>query len=142
MDIKDSIKPKLKLCYIDRGTYFKSNLVNQDSQSFKFYFTYEIDDVVGEYWDIKPANNIAKPPYEKYVNQTGTLTTSKVDFDLLSENEYFSYMFGADGIMALGWDNTESELPDQRVVFHFGDTIDQVQEKLDKFNISLNLFSI
>jgi hypothetical protein len=121
------------LTYIERLSFSPNG-----ENVFRFYFTpiSELGDVVGLDWDVKGANNVSKPPYSKYIVSTGLLTTKKLDMKLLSENDYYSYNDGADKIVSLGYDESETSV-EERIVFHFGDTLDKCLEKLDRMKLTL-----
>ncbi len=127
---------ELKLCYIER--LFKPS-INKNENIFKFYFTNNETEVCGPYWNDTPCIGIVEPPYNKYINSIGIVTTTKLDLFLLTEIEYyFNYLDGADKIVSLGYDVLENS-PYDRIVFQFGDTIDIVREKLDRASVSINI---
>ena len=90
---------KLFLCFIER--LYDSP---KGDKVFRFYFCDEdnIEEVVGENWDIYCSGSVC-PPYPKYVDETYIVKTKKIDMETLSENEFFIYIDVVDGIISLGW---------------------------------------
>jgi hypothetical protein len=115
---------KQYLCYIKR--LYKSK---KDENVFRFYFTDQIDDVVGENWECI-ASGMVEPPYVDYVTDTFILKTRKVDLELLEDSEDFSYNDGADKVIALGYEVIEDAVPYKRLVLHFGEELSVVEDKL------------
>jgi hypothetical protein len=115
----------LKLCYIEK---IQSGPKIKDF-SYRLYFTEKIDDVVGEDWDL-PCSNIVTPPHDAYINETYLINTKKLELDLLEDNDQFCYNDGADGIIALGYEIIENEGFHKRLVLNFGDTTQEVEDKL------------
>ncbi len=114
----------LYLCYIER----LHSPVKKESL-FRFIFTDNISDVLGDNWDIEGQSYA---PYSIYIQKVFDLATNKIDFELLSENDFFTYNNGADGIIALAWEYSEDALNYQRLVFKFGESIKEVEDKLFK----------
>lgn len=129
------MEDSLYLCFIER-------LYNspKGEKVFRFYFCNEddIDEVVGENWDIY-CSDAVKPPYPKYVNETYLIKTKRIDMETLSENEFFTYIDGVDGIIALAWETSEDEIPDKRLVFHFNETLESVKNKFASKEIVFKL---
>lgn len=129
------MEDSLYLCFIER-------LYNspKGDKVFRFYFCNEddIDEVVGENWDIY-CSDAVNPPYPKYVNETYLIKTKRIDMETLSENEFFTYIDGVDGIIALAWETSEDEIPDKRLVFHFNETLESVKNKFASKEIVFKL---
>lgn len=117
----------LLLSYIERVDIY----TEKNENVFRFYFTNKdsIDDVVGEGWSTICSNQVVRP-YKKYIESTYIIQNRRLDMELLTENDYYTYNDGADGIIALGWEYSENETPNKRLVFNFGDTLDEVENKL------------
>lgn len=125
----------LFLCYIERlPDSPKSEKV------FRFYFCKEndIDDVVGENWDVYCSSAVC-PPYSKYIDSTYIIKTKKIELETLTENEYFTYMDGVDNVISLAWETSEDEFPDKRLVFHFGETFSSIETKFNSKEIFIKL---
>jgi hypothetical protein len=117
----------LLLSYIERVDVYS----DKNENVFRFYFTSEdkIDDVVGEGWSTICSNQVVRP-YKKYIESTYIIENRRLDMELLTENDYYTYNDGADGIIALAWEYSENETPNKRLVFQFGDTLENVENKL------------
>lgn len=83
-------------------------------------------------WDARPASINALPPTEEYISKVLTLKISRFQFTVLHQQTLFTYMDGFDRVLALAWEEENDELEDdvRRLVFHYGDTLDVVQDKL------------
>jgi hypothetical protein len=83
-------------------------------------------------WDVRPASTNALPPTEDYISKVLTLKISRFQFTVLHQQNLFTYMDGFDRVVALAWEEENNELEDdvKRLVFHYGDTIEEVENKL------------
>jgi hypothetical protein len=83
-------------------------------------------------WDQRPASTNALPPTEEYISKVLTLKIQRFQFTVLHLQNLFTYMDGFDRVIALAWEEENQELEDsvKRLVFHYGDTLDDVQDKL------------
>ena len=124
---------KTYLCFI--------NLVGEENDGYyryEFIFTDNQDMVWGENFEHKPSclvNNLMVN--EEYVYEVHTVKT-KIKLDLIQNNCCFSMSDCYDGIVALAWENLddEEEYPeDGRLFFKFGETLEEVEEKLAMKNI-------
>lgn len=90
-------------------------------------------------WDQRPASNNAMPPTEEYISKVLTLKISRFQFTVLHKQTLFTYMDGFDRVVALAWEEENDELQEdvKRLVFHYGDTIDEVNDKLYSRDIIL-----
>jgi hypothetical protein len=90
-------------------------------------------------WDVRPASTNALPPTEDYISKVLTLKISRFQFTVLHKQNLFTYMDGFDRVVALAWEEENDELEDdlKRLVFHYGDTIEDVQDKLYSRDIIL-----
>lgn len=120
-------KPQEVLCYIER---IESRIGKNDNQ-FRFYFTDTslLDRVVGEDWDVA-CSNVVQPPHDDYILSSYKIKTNKFDLELLSESEFYTYNDGADGIISLGYEILIAHTTKKRLVFSFGDTVEEVENKL------------
>jgi hypothetical protein len=98
-----------------------------------------LEGVWGESWDSKPANGYPSPPEIELVTKVGLLKNS-LDFEVLQNSDIFSMIDGMDDVIALAWEN-ESESANfdkqKRLVFRFGDKIEDVKNKLYERDIVL-----
>ena len=83
-------------------------------------------------WAERPASTNAIPPTEDYISRVLTLKISRFQFTVLHNQNLFTYMDGFDRVVALAWEDENDELEEdvKRLVFHYGDTIEEVQDKL------------
>jgi hypothetical protein len=119
--------------------------VNKLGQNYKgenlyeFIFSESLEGVWGESWDSKPANGYPSPPEIELVTKVGLLKNS-LDFEVLQNSDIFSMVDGMDDVIALAWEN-ESESANfdkqKRLVFRFGDKIEDVKNKLYERDIVL-----
>lgn len=116
---------------------------HRDEGFYEFIFSknpYNVD--IEEWgWNIRPASANAMPPTEEYISKVLTLKISKFQFTVLHTQTLFTYMDGFDKVVALAWEeeNDELEMDNvKRLVFHYGDTIEDVQDKLYARDIILN----
>ena len=92
----------MKLVYVNElGPNFKGNYV------YEFIFSSDTD-VWGEEWDSSPANGKPQPPDVEYVNNVGILSKQGLEFSLVQESDYFSFVDSIDDVVALAW---EKEFP-------------------------------
>lgn len=127
---------ELKLVFIDSG--FKLN--SDGEYTYELYFSTDETMVWGEYWETKPAGICGEiPPNKDCYNIIKTLKT-KIKIDVAQHNTCFSMQDCMDGIVALGWENIDnySECPEIRLVFHYGETLTIVEQKLIMNELYLN----
>jgi hypothetical protein len=95
--------------------------------------------VWGESWDSKPANGYPSPPEIELVTKVGLLKNS-LDFEVLQNSDIFSMIDGMDDVIALAWENESESVnfdKQKRLVFRFGDKIEDVKNKLYERDIVL-----
>jgi len=119
--------------------------VNKLGQNYKgenlyeFIFSESIEGVWGESWDSKPANGYPSPPEIELVTKVGLLKNS-LDFEVLQNSDIFSMIDGMDDVIALAWENESESVnfdKQKRLVFRFGDKIEDVKNKLYERDIVL-----
>jgi len=124
---------KIYLCFI--------KLIGEENDGYyryEFIFTKDVDTVFGENFDQKPSclvNNLMVN--DEYITEIHVVKT-KLKFDLIQNNCCFSISDAYDRIVALAWENIDEydEYPeDGRLFFRFGETLDEVEEKLAMKNI-------
>ena len=127
---------ELYLCFI--------RLIGEENDGFyryEFIFTDNIDEVFGEDFNQKPAclvNDLMVD--DEYVTEIHIVRT-KIKLDLIQNSCCFSVSDAYDGIISIAWQNIDDmdEFPeDGRIFFKFGETINEVEEKLAIKNILLN----
>ena len=106
---------------------------------YEFIFSDTLE-VFGENWESKPANGYPLPPDMEYIKKVGTLINEEVAFDLVQNSDVFSVIDSMDSVLALGWEK-ESDDKDfsliKRLVFQFGETEEDVKNKLYERDIVL-----
>ena len=80
---------------------------------------------------MNPANGKPEPPDLDYIDDVGILKT-KVELELIQNSDSFGMEDAKDGIIALAWSiiNDDEEDIYKRLVFSWGDTKNQVNDKL------------
>ena len=107
---------------------------------YEFIFGTQIDEMWGEGWDSDPANGNPGPPDIKYIKSVGRLEGTKIKMDLIQNSDYFGMEHALDNVIALGWESYQEEYEngdEERLVFHFGDSIDKVKDILYSRDIIL-----
>jgi len=92
----------------------------------------------GENWDSSPASasDVTPPPLD-YIDKVGLLITEPdMELDIVQESD-FCVIDAVDTIIALAWEHMPIDGID-RLVFHFGDTLDKVTAKLYSRDLELN----
>lgn len=111
---------------------------NDGYYRYEFIFTNNIDEVFGENFDQKPAclvNDLMVS--EEYIYEIH-IVKMKIKLDLIQNNCCFSISDCYDGIIALAWENMDNydEYPeDGRIFFKFGETLEEVENKLAIKNV-------
>lgn len=91
-------------------------------------------------WNLRPASTNALPPSEDYISKVLTLKISRFQFTVLHQQTLFTYMDGFDKVVALAWEEENEELEMdgvKRLVFHYGDSVQDVEDKLYSRDIIL-----
>ena len=116
-------------------------LIGEESDGYyryEFIFTNHIDEFWGDDFEQKPCclvNNLT--PKDEYITEIHTVKM-KIKLDLIQNNCCFGFQDCTDGIIALAWENVDEydEYPDDgRIFFRFGETLDEVDNKLAMKNI-------
>lgn len=114
---------------------------NDGAYRYEFIFTDNIDEVWGEGFDQKPAclvNDLMVE--EEYVTEVHIVKT-KIKLDLIQNNCCFSISDCYDGLVCLAGENLDEmeDYPeDGRIFFRFGESIDEVENKLAIKNILMS----
>ena len=113
---------------------------NDGYYRYEFIFTNKIDEAWGEDFNVKPAcliNNLMID--DEYIYEIH-IAKMKIKLDLIQDNCCFSVSDAMDGICAIAWENmdTYDEFPeDGRLFFKFGETLEEVENKLAIKNVLL-----
>ena len=132
----DDIKDEVYLCFI---RYIGEE--NDGFYRYEFIFTDNIDEVWGEGFDQKPACLVNDLMVDgQYITEVHIVKT-KIKLDLIQDNCCFSISDSFDGICAIAWENLDGyeEYPeDGRIFFKFGESLDEVENKLAMKNILMS----
>lgn len=104
----------------------------------EFIFSNIIKDVDGEDWDAIPSSSRPAPPYERFIKKIGVLE-SEVEFEFAQDSTCFCLWDAMDQIIALAYEDITSHTtyPDNRLVFHFGEPMMEVEGKLYERDLTL-----
>ena len=104
-----------------------------------------IEEMWGEDWDSRPAHGKPSPPEIQFIKKVGVLKGSDIKLDLVQNSDYFSMEHALDNVIALGWETYEDSYEndeEERLVFHFGDEIKTLEDKLYARDIILKFDKI
>ena len=116
-------------------------LIGEESDGYyryEFIFTENINEFWGENFEYKPCclcNGLS--PDDKFISEIH-IVKMKIKLDLIQDNCCFSFSDATDGIIAIAWENMDDydEYPEEgRIFFKFGETLNEVEEKLSIKNI-------
>ena len=125
---------KLFLIYIHvTGSYYKGTNI------YEFIFSDSIENIDGEEWDAIPASGRPFPPNEINIKSVNILMTKDLKLHVVQNSDSFSMWDSVDNVVALGWENMDDyeEYPDSRLVFHFGEEMKSVKDKLYEQDLTL-----
>ncbi len=118
----------MKLIFINElGPDFRGNHI------YEFIFSDTEIDLWGEEWEATPAAGRPFPPDLKYVKRVGRTFKEGMELELGKNSDYFSMEDIIDGILSLAWEKVDEESLESledRLVFHFGESISSVEDKL------------
>lgn len=130
----------MKLLFINElGPNYKSENI------YEFIFGNKIEEIWGDEWDVVPAHGKPGPPEIQYIEKVGSVKGTTIKLDLVQNSDYFSMEHALDSVIALGWETYEDsydESNEERLVFHFGDKISDVEDKLYERDIILKFDKI
>ena len=123
-----------KLIYINGlGPNYKGDNI------YEFIFSDTLE-VWGENWESKPANGYPLPPDIEHIKKVGVLKNGEITLELIQNSDVFSIMDATDDVIALGWESEGENLDFsiiKRLVFKFGQTEEEVKDKLYERDIVL-----
>jgi hypothetical protein len=106
---------------------------------YEFIFS-DNEDVSGEDWESSPAGGNPQPPHIDYITKVGVLKNDKIKLNVVQNSDFFSFYDAVDKVIALSWEDIENEYyneDDTRLVFHYGDSEENVMSKLYERDIIL-----
>ena len=95
---------------------------------YEFNFSDSLD-VWGDSWDNKPSNGYPTPPEIQYIKKVGVLRNTDLKLELIQNSDFFCMIDSMDDVVALAWETEESE-EQKRIVFRFGNTEEEIKDKL------------
>ena len=106
---------------------------------YEFVFSNITKNINGEDWDSFPAGGNPQAPYEKFIEEVGSVRTGDIELDVIQESGFFGMSDTVDGIVALAWEPISDSIEDDedRLVFHFGELESSVIDKLYSRDIIL-----
>ena len=107
---------------------------------YEFIFS-DNEDVSGEDWESSPAGGNPQPPHIDYITKVGVLKNDKIKLNVIQSSDFFSFYDAVDKVIALSWEDIENEYyneEDTRLVFHYGDSEEDVMTKLYERDIILS----
>jgi len=102
---------------------------------YEFIFTNSLEEVWDETWGSNPSNGYPKPPVVEYISKVGRINNSGIDFELIQNSDFFGFTDSIDGVIALAWEKDSDSK--KRLVFNYGDTEQNVEDKLYERDIIL-----
>lgn len=120
----------MKLVFIiDNGINY------QNKTKYEFIFSSSPFETFGEDWN----TNFPEPPNEEFISEVRFLVTDEIDLNLATETSIFTMYDIQEGIVALAWEDNYEQEDYNRLIFKYGDTIYEIEEKLRKRNHSFEL---
>jgi hypothetical protein len=110
------------------GSNYRGNKI------YEFIFS-ENNEVWGDDWDTVPANGNPTSPNINEIKKVGVLNREDIDMELIQNSDFFCMKDAIDNVVDLAWENDSDK--DERLVFHFGMTEQQVKDKLYERDIVL-----
>ena len=107
---------------------------------YEFIFSDDKTDIWDDSWDAKPSNGYPKPPELNYIKKVGVLKNTSIELELIQNSDFFSFMDSMDGVIALGWEKENENIDftlTKRLVFNFGETEQEVKNKLYERDVVL-----
>jgi len=98
---------------------------------YEFIFSENLEELWGDEWDSVPAHGKPGPPEVNYIEKVGVLSQSTIKLELVQNSDYFGMEHALDKIISLGWEiSEEGDVSEDRLVFHFGEKLKDVENKL------------
>ena len=113
------------------GANYKGN------KTYEFVFS-KTDDVWGDDWDTNPANGNPTTPDMNEIEKVGVLNREGIEMELVQNSDFFCMKDAVDRVVALAWE--EDKDIENRLVFHYGLTEQEVKDKLYEKDIILEFY--
>jgi len=113
------------------GANYKGN------KTYEFIFS-KTDDVWGDDWDTNPANGNPTTPDITEIEKVGVLNREGIEMELVQNSDFFCMKDAVDRVVALAWE--EDKDIENRLVFHYGMTEQEVKDKLYEKDIILEFY--
>jgi hypothetical protein len=115
------------------GKDYKDNFI------YEFIFSDTLKDVDGNQWDAVPASGQPDPPNDVFINSVGRIETELL-LDVIQNSTIFAVWDAIDGVVALAWENLDEleTYPESRLIFKYGETMEDVETKLYERDLILN----
>lgn len=101
---------------------------------YEFIFNDSLE-AYGDGWDAAPANGNPEIPYPQYIKKVGVFCSDKINLITSLKSTIFGMGDILDGIIALAWSDDENS--SNRLVFHYGETLESISDKLYAHDIVL-----
>jgi hypothetical protein len=113
------------------GANYKGN------KTYEFVFS-KTDDVWGDDWDTNPANGNPTTPDINEIEKVGVLNREGIEMELVQNSDFFCMKDAVDRVVSLAWE--EDKDIENRLVFHYGMTEQEVKDKLYEKDIILEFY--
>jgi hypothetical protein len=113
------------------GSNYRGNKI------YEFIFS-ENNEVWGDDWDTNPANGNPTSPEIEKIRRVGVLNREDIEMELIQNSDFFCMKDAVDNVIALAWES-DRDIED-RLVFHYGMTEEEVKDKLYEKDIILEFY--
>ena len=113
------------------GANYKGN------RTYEFVFA-DNKEIFGSDWDTVPANGNPTSPEIEEIVKVGVLNREGIELELVQNSDFFCMKDAVDNVIALAWEKDSDK--DERLVFHFGMTEQEVKDKLYEKDIILEYY--
>ena len=117
---------KLFLIYVNHvGKDYKGNYI------YEFLFSDTTAEIDGQDWETYPASGRPEPPHDIFIKKA-LILKSELKLDVIQNSDTFAVWDAVDGVIALAWENINDyeSYPDRRLCFKFGETLEEIKNKL------------
>jgi hypothetical protein len=118
--------------------------INEIGVDFKGQYQYEFlfsttKDITQDDWLDYPSMGKPTPPDIKYLSKIGVLKNTNIVMELIQKSNDMGIIDAIEGIVALGWEKYDIDkvVEGFRLSFHYGETIESINRKLENKGIEL-----